>query len=96
MEKSIHSEEMPRDEVILEILRYVVAHLTAKDTISGIEKWWLSESTSREGKRKIEESLNLLVAKGWLIRRCSPQSETLYSLNENSLPEINQFLNEGP
>ena len=94
--QSIDSERIPRDEFIVEILRYVVAHPGAKDTISGIEKWWLSGSLSREGKRKIEESLNLLVSKGWLIGRRSPQSETIYSLNGKSLPEINDFLDEGP
>lgn len=89
-------EELPRDEFVVEILRYVVTHPGAKDTISGIEKWWLSKSISREGKRKIEDSLNLLVSRGWLIGRCSPQAETIYSLNENGLPEIKEFLNEEP
>ena len=88
-------EGLPRDEFIVAILRYVVAHPRAKDTISGIEKWWLSQSLSREGKRKIETSLNMLVAKGWLTGRCSPQAETIYSLNENGLREINEFLDEG-
>jgi hypothetical protein len=27
-----------------------------------------------------------------LIERCSPQSETIYSLNESKLSEIKQFL----
>ena len=96
MGRASHQEELPRDEFIVEILRYVVAHPRAKDTISGIEKWWLPQSISREGKKKIEALLNLLVAKGWLIARCSPQSETIYSLNENGLPEINDFLEEEP
>jgi hypothetical protein len=82
-------------EFVVEILRYVVAHPGAKDTVSGIEKWWLPRRISGEGKRKIEDSLELLVSKGWLIERCSPQAETIYSLNENSLGEINDFLNEG-
>jgi hypothetical protein len=84
----------PRDELIVEILRYVVAHPRAKDTIDGIEKWWLSKSTRREGKRRTEETLNLLATKGWLIARSSPQSDTIYSLNENSLEEIHAFLRE--
>jgi hypothetical protein len=79
-------------EFVAEILRYVVAHPGAKDTVSGIQKWWLPRRISEEGKRKIEESLKLLVSKGWLIQRCPPQSETIYSLNENSLEEINDFL----
>jgi len=88
------TEDLSRDEFIVEILRYVVAHPKAKDTVSGIEKWWLSKSTRREGKRKIEESLNRLVYRGWLVARSSPQAETIYSLNENGLPEIRQFLGE--
>jgi hypothetical protein len=79
-------------EFVEEILRYVVAHPGAKDTVSGIQKWWLPRRISEEGKRKIEESLKLLVSKGWLIERRPPQSETIYSLNENSLEEINDFL----
>lgn len=91
---SIDSEVPPRDEFIVEILRYVTTHPGAKDTISGIEKWWLSKSISREGKQKIVDSLNLLVSKGWLIGRCSPQAEIIYSLNENGLAEINEFLSQ--
>ena len=82
----------PHDELTRGILRYLVAHPRAKDTIDGIEKWWLPKSTSPEKKRRIEETLNWLAVKGWLIARSSPQSETIYSLNENSLDEIRAFL----
>jgi hypothetical protein len=93
-EKGIDSEELPRDELIVKVLRYLVTHPMAKDTINGIQKCWLSKSTSGEGKRKLEETCDLLVTKGWLIARRSPQSETIYSLNENGLSEINAFLND--
>jgi hypothetical protein len=86
------TEEFRSDQFIMEILRYVVDHPQAKDTISGIEKWWLAQNISRETKRRLEDSLNLLVSKGWLIGRSSPQADTIYSLNENCLPEINEFL----
>lgn len=86
--------ETPHDELSVGILRYVVAHPQAKDTIDGIEKWWLPKSTSPEKKRRIEETLNWLAAKRWLIARSSPQAETIYSLNENSLEEIREFLGE--
>jgi len=85
-------KEMARDELIVELLRYLVAHPRAKDMIDGIEKWWLPKGIKQEGKRRIEEAVNLLAAKGWLNARSSPQSETIYSLNENSLEEINAFL----
>ena len=92
---STDPEKLSRDESVVAILRYVVAHPKAKDTIRGIEKWWLPKNTSREGKRKIKESLDLLVSKGWLIARPSPQSGTIYSLNEKTLMEINEFLGRG-
>lgn len=88
-------DEPPRDELVLQILRYLVANPTAKDTVRGIEKWWLSKSLSSEARTKMEQHLNLLVAKGWLIGRGSPQSETIYSLNANRLAEINEFLAKG-
>ena len=90
--KSIDSDELPRSEVIIDILRYLITHPSAKDSINGIEKWWLSKNIGREGKRQITESLNLLVARGWLVARRSPQSETVYSLNKSSLPEIKNYL----
>lgn len=80
------------DSLVREILRYLVAHPRAKDTISGIEKWWLAKSVSLESRSQLEQGLELLVSKDWLVRRCSPRSETIYSLNENSLTEIQKFL----
>jgi hypothetical protein len=81
-------------EFVTEILRYLVAHPKAKDTIRGIEQWWLSQSVSLEAKRKLEESLEFLVSKHWLIERSSPQSPTIYSLNELELDQIRKFLED--
>jgi len=89
-------EDSPRDELVVGILRYLLAHPRAKDTIDGIEKWWLPKNTSPEKKRRIEETLNRLASNGWLVARSSPQSETIYSLNENSLDEIRAFLEADP
>lgn len=90
--KSIDSEDIPPNDVIRDILRYLITHPSAKDTINGIEKWWLSQHIGREGKRQITESLNLLVGRGWLLARRSLQSETVYSLNESALVEIKDYL----
>ena len=79
-------------EFVVEILRYLLAHPKAKDTISGIEKWWLSRTVSLERRSKLGEALELLVSRGWLISRVSPQSETIYSLNENNVDEIKKFI----
>ena len=81
-------------EFISEILRYLVVHPKAKDTVRGIERWWLSQNVSVETKRKLEDSLDFLVAKGWVVERRSAQSPTLYSLNEAALDQIKKFLDE--
>ena len=83
------------DELTREILRYLVAHPRAKDTVSGIAKWWLARSVTPEGTKRIEESLQVLVKRGWLIGR-SAHSETIYSLNERTVPEIKRFLKQNP
>ena len=80
------------DDMLVEILRYVVAHPRAKDTISGIEQWWLSKNISLEEKRRLERSLDFLVSKGWLNARCLAESGTIYSLNTECLVQINEFL----
>jgi hypothetical protein len=90
------SDDPPRDEMIVEILRYLVMHPSAKDTVKGIEKWWLSGRAGRGGKLSTQEGLNSLVSKGWLIARSSPQSEIIYSLNEDRLTEIVTFLKREP
>ena len=92
--EGLGSDEAPLNRLMVEILRYLVRHPEAKDTLKGIEKWWLPGSESRGGKLSTEEALNLLVAQGWLIARCSPQSETIYFLNEDRLTEIITFLKE--
>src|SRR5512138_629300 len=92
-EKRTDSDNLSR-EFVTEILRYLVAHPKAKDTVRGIEQWWLSQSVSPEAKRKLEESLEFLVNKGWLIERSSPQSPTIYSLNEAALDQVKEFLKQ--
>lgn len=82
----------PRDELVLGILHYVTEHPTAKDTIEGIEMWWLPKRIARESKETLQQRLNSLVKKGWLIERRSPQSQTIYSLNDDATAEINEFL----
>jgi len=90
--EGLSSDEPTQNRLIVEILRYVVRHPEAKDTLKGIEKWWLSGSEGRGGKLSTEEALKFLVDQGWLTARCSPQSETIYFLNEDRLSEIISFL----
>ncbi len=79
-------------ELVAEILRYLVAHPKAKDTLHGILSWWLPGLGART--KSVEDSLEFLVSRGWLLVRSSPQSGRIYSLNEEVVDQVKEFLAE--
>lgn len=81
-----------RGAVIGEVLRYMIEHPDAKDTIEGILKWWLPEGRGEPRKEEVQEALNFLVSKGWLTKREISSEETVYGLNKKHLEEIKAFL----
>ncbi len=52
------------DPVADEILRYLLAHPEAQDTIDGIADWWLTERRVRQGIAEVEVALCHLVDRG--------------------------------
>jgi hypothetical protein len=75
-----------------EILTYCVEHPDAKDTLSGILKWWFADSRSRWRSDEVGTALESLAAKDWLTARMIRQSERIYGLNKTKLSEIEIFL----
>jgi hypothetical protein len=82
------------DKVIREILHYCVHYPDAKDTPEGILKWWLAEGRGEWGKEDIQEALDSLTGKGWLLKRKTRQSEEIYGLNKEHLQEITDFMTQ--
>jgi len=79
------------EQVSREILRYLVKHPDAKDTIEGILKWWLPDG--RVWKRgEVHEALNLLTSKGLLTRRGTVPSKEIYGMNRDRLGEIKKLV----
>lgn len=75
------------------ILLYVVANPDAKDTLDGIQEFWLSRSPVRHGKNEVREALDYLTEKKrWLSKNKAGAAVTLYGLNKPHLPEIKKFL----
>lgn len=75
-----------------EILDYLVRHPDAKDTIEGILKWWLPENEWDE--EEVQEALDSLTSKGWLTKRQTTASQTVYGMNKDQRKEIDYFLND--
>ena len=75
-----------------EILTYCVEHPDAKDTLSGILKWWFADTLSRWRSDEVGTALESLTAKGWLTARMIRRSEQIYGLNKAKSDEIETFL----
>jgi hypothetical protein len=81
--------------LIREILQHVVKHPDAKDTAEGIHKFWLSSKTVHQSSDKVREVLEYLVeTKGWLTKKVSGASVTLYGLNKDRVYEVESYLQQ--
>jgi hypothetical protein len=77
--------------VITEILRYLVEHPDAKDTIEGIARWWIQPQRPEgdEWKRDlVQGAMDELVARGWVVRRAITPSNVVYGLDKQHLTTI--------
>ena len=75
------------------ILRYILLHRGARDTIEGIEKWWLPQSRPYS-VADVAAALHCL-AEHRLIRVWEPASaEPVYGLEADNLPSLEAYLRE--
>jgi hypothetical protein len=75
------------------ILQYVVKHPDAKDTLDGINEFWLSGGRVDHGKSEVRDALEFLSeTKHWLVKSKAGAAVTLYALNKPRLAEIQEFL----
>ncbi len=77
-------------KLIREILEYLVKNPEAKDTLEGIQQWWLEKGKNEFRPVEVEEALDVLVRSGWLTKRTPAQS--IFGLNKERVEEIQQFL----
>jgi hypothetical protein len=67
-----------------DILRYLLAHRDARDTIAGIEQWWLPQS-KEYGVAEISAALLHLERRGLVTIWKSVSAQPLYSLPSGDL-----------
>lgn len=74
------------------ILGYLCSHPDAKDTVVGVEKWWLQPEGVEVSTRQVQSTLDGLVEWGWLTSMTSPSTVTVYGLNKACLSLLRRLL----
>src|SRR5215467_130587 len=79
------------DVVAWVILGYLCSNPDAKDTVDGIEKWWLRGVKISTKPTTVRDSLDDLVKSGWLISSERQGTGTVYGLNKHRRETLQQF-----
>ena len=74
------------------ILGYLLPNPDAKDTVDGIEKWWLNSLEIGRDARTVRGSLDHLVKLGWLVAYQRLGSGVVYGLNRDRREKLRRFL----
>ncbi|HEY2383508.1 MAG TPA: hypothetical protein VGK48_20230 [Terriglobia bacterium] len=82
-----------RDALERLVLRYLLEHPTAADSIEGVRIWWLrgAGTVSQEMLRTV---LDELLRRGWLVTRGETSETRIYGLNENEREAVERFARE--
>lgn len=84
--------ELVKQECLQQLLRYMVQHPEAMDTIEGIREWWLRGISQTVSDETLVMAIEQVESKGWLIRRDMAMSKALFRINQNALEEIRASL----
>jgi len=74
------------------ILGYLSSHPDAKDTVDGVEKWWLNGMEISIDATAVRGSLDHLVKLGWLVSYQRQGSGVVYGLNRDRREKLRKFL----
>ena len=71
------------------ILRYLLQHPEARDTVKGIFEWWLGEDASRPEEQ--QDVIDCLCREGWLVAS-EATGKTVYGLAEGATARLSAYL----
>ena len=72
-------DEPPSADVAGELLDYLRERPNAADTLDGIMNWWLPRQRYETERRKVEQALDELVARGLVVKNRLDDGTVLYS-----------------
>jgi hypothetical protein len=77
------------------ILKYLIDHPYAQDTITGIVTWWLLEQTIKHTRALVKEVLDELANNGLIIAQQGSDSQIHYKINQSRYDEIISIVQPG-
>lgn len=81
-----------RNQLADEVLRYLIRHEKAHDTLEGIVAWWLPKLRIETAIVEVEAALRELVASNYVIQRKGRDGRVHYSMNREEVPGIRRRL----
>lgn len=74
------------------ILRHLVEHPDAKDTLAGIMRWWGDSLLHLAQPEVVRLSLDELIHRGWVSVKTSGTGTRLYGLSKDRLDDVRRYL----
>ena len=81
-------------QVAYEILRYLIKHPDAQDTLEGIVGWWFLGRTIKYQKLLVKKALDMMVEDGLVIAHQGTDSRTIYKLYRPRAQKIISLLQQ--
>ena len=77
-----------------DILKYLVRHPQAQDTVEGIVEWWLLEQRIVDAMGKVKSALAELTEKTLVNKHQNRDGRVFYRLNRRKVKQIQALLSE--
>lgn len=79
-------------QAVRTILRHLVEHPDAKDTLEGVARWWGAPADRTAHVEVVRCSLEELTQRGWVSVRVGASGVCFYGLNKDRLDEVKRHL----
>lgn len=84
-----------RAEMARAILKYLVEHEGAADTLEGIARWWMLQEDVKRTLKNVQDCLDEFVIQGLLKHRGLPgSSDRLYYIERGAIARVTRILTE--
>lgn len=83
-----------QEQVVRDILNYLLHHPAVADTFEGIARWRVLEEIARRNVATTEDAMKWLIEKGFLFEEKIAGGRTIYKLNAEKRKEAERLVKE--